>query len=55
MVIANRPVQTVILQNYTLDLKLLPENTRSATTATITATSSASEGAILKVRHLVLI
>lgn len=45
MATANRPVQTVILQNYTLDLKLLPENTRSVTTATITATSGASEGA----------
>lgn len=45
MATANRPVQTVILQNYTLDLKLLPENTRSVTTATITATSAAAEGA----------
>jgi hypothetical protein len=45
MALANRPVQTVILQNYTLDLKLLPENTRSVTTATITAPSGAAEGA----------
>lgn len=45
MATANRPVQTVILQNYTLDLKLLPENTRSVTTATITAPSGAVEGA----------
>ncbi|MFZ9728207.1 MAG: hypothetical protein ACO3CD_04270 [Candidatus Nanopelagicaceae bacterium] len=45
MATANRPVQTVILQNYTLDLKLLPENTRSVTAATITATSLAAEGA----------
>ena len=44
MATANRPVQTVILQNYTLDLKLLPDNTRSVTTATVTATSSAAEG-----------
>jgi hypothetical protein len=44
MAVANRPVQTVILQNYTLDLKLLPENTRSVTAATITVTSLAAEG-----------
>lgn len=45
MATANRPVQTVILQNYTLDLKLLPENTRSVTSATITAPSGAAESA----------
>lgn len=44
MAIASRPVQTIILQNYTLDLKLLPENTRSVTAATITVTSTAAEG-----------
>lgn len=43
MAVAARPVQPVILQNYTLDLKLLPENTRSVTAATITVTAQAAE------------
>jgi predicted secreted protein len=45
MALANRPVQTVILQNYTLDIKLLPENTRAVTTTTLTCTAGALEGA----------
>jgi len=45
MALANRPVQTVILQNYTLDIKLLPENTRAVTTTTLTCAAGALEGA----------
>ena len=43
MAVASRPVQTIILQNYTLDLKLLPENTRSVSAVTLTVTSTAAE------------
>lgn len=45
MALANRPVQTVILQNYTLDLKLLPENTRAVTATTLISSAGALEGA----------
>lgn len=45
MAIANRPVQTVILQNYTLDLKLLTENNRTVSALTLT-TTGALEGAV---------
>lgn len=45
MALANRPVQTVILQNYTLDLKMLNEANRSVTSLTLTCVAGASEGA----------
>lgn len=45
MALANRPVQTVILQNFALDVKMLPENTRAVTTTTLTCTAGALEGA----------
>lgn len=45
MATAKRPVQTVILQNYTLDLKMLGENNRFLTETTLATVGSTGEGA----------
>lgn len=39
-----RPVQDIILQDYTLDILLLPANSRAVTRATITADAAAAIG-----------
>lgn len=44
MALANRPVQTVILQNYTLDLKMLGENNRFLTATSLLCSGGAAEG-----------
>lgn len=44
MALANRPVQTVILQNFALDLKMLGENNRNLSVTTLTCGATA-EGA----------
>lgn len=44
MALANRPVQTVILQNFALDLKMLGENNRNLSVTTLTC-GAAAEGA----------
>lgn len=45
MALANRPVQTVILQNFALDLKMLGENNRNLSVTTLTCGLGALEGA----------
>lgn len=39
-----RPVQDIVLQDYTLDILLLPANSRAVTRATITADAAAAVG-----------
>jgi hypothetical protein len=45
MATAKRPVQTVILQNFALDVKMLGENNRNLSVTTLTCSAGAVEGA----------
>lgn len=46
MATAKRPVQTVILQNFALDVKMLGENNRNLSVTNLTCSAGALEGAV---------
>lgn len=45
MALATRPIESIVLQNFSLDLKLLPPGTDSVTFTTLTCPAGALEGA----------